>query len=105
MTLEERIERLEKLWERDRQTLEMAGVLIESLTDIVIKYWSANGRQNNYLMSINKVLSGELSAYNSLLLEHFKSHYSKEKYKKQPFNSKRKTIIYKDYNIGDVTHD
>ena len=94
MTLEERIKRLEKLWERDRQTLDMAGILIEQLTDIIMKYWSANGRQNNYLMSVIKVLSGELSAYNSLLAEHFKSHYSKEKYKKQPSTTKRTDNTY-----------
>ncbi len=86
MELEERIERLEKLWEQDHHTLEMSGILIQRLTDILIKYWGASGRHREAVL-------GDIRGIRNAVDEHFKSHYFDKKDRTNA--SKRETFTIK----------
>ena len=70
--LEPRIDRLEKLWEHDHNTIELLAIYIPRLTDILIKYWIASGRHRKELMDAVKIIDNDLQ-------EHFKIRTDKKR--------------------------
>jgi len=89
MTIEERIDRLEELYEKIYHTNELLSIYIPRLTNILINASKQRYTYNDYLRSVMKVLSGELDAYNKELREHFQSHYIDKK-KRIEYASKRR---------------
>ncbi len=81
MNEQERIERLEKLYEGLYQEIELLSIYIPKLTDILIKYFSASGKLRYEIFgdfnSIQSVLKNILDD----LQGHYKDHFSEIKKK------------------------
>ena len=92
--LEERMERLEKLWEQSHHALEMSGILIQRLTGILIRYWGSSGQHREAVL-------GDIRGIRNAVDEHFKSHYLDKKdridasKRKSTTNNNKLTNIYK----------
>ena len=74
MTLEERIERLERLWEADHHQLEIAGLLISKLSDVLERYFKVSYQYRAELESSLKNVRSYQKILNSEIQEHFKVH-------------------------------
>lgn len=82
MNLEERIDRLEKLYEESYHTIELLSIYIPKLTDILIKYWGASGKHR-------EAIFGDLRGIRDAVDEHFKTHYLDKK-KREEYALKRR---------------
>lgn len=87
MNLEERIDRLEKLYEKAYHDYELLSIYLPKLTNILIRYWEASGKHR-------EVVLGDIRGIRDAVDEHFKSHYLDKK-KKEEYASKRKRYTYK----------
>ncbi len=93
MTLEERVEFLEKEYNRMYHTEDLLYNEILRLIGIMNLLSKALWAKKDYTSSCLKVLNSELSVYNKELIQHFESHYLD---KKERFNPKRKNYLYKE---------
>lgn len=82
MNTEERIDRLEKLYDHLYRETELLTIYIPRLTDILIKYWGASGNHRDAVL-------GDIRGIRDAIDEHFKTHYIDKK-KKEEYASKRK---------------
>ncbi len=87
MKMEERIDRLEELYEKVYHDYELLSIYIPKLTDILIRYWGATGKHR-------EAIFGDLRGIRDAVDEHFKSHYLDKK-KREEYASKRKTYTIK----------
>lgn len=74
MTLEERIERLEKLYEKLYHQNEQLSRLIPQLTNILIKYFGESGKHRYVIMRDFKFTRDVVRMIDSDMQGHFKSH-------------------------------
>lgn len=83
MNTEERIDRLEKLYDHLYRETELLTIYIPRLTDILIKYWGASGNHRDAVL-------GDIRGIRDAIDEHFKTHYIDKK-QKEKYASKRKS--------------
>lgn len=74
-SLEQRVDRLEKLYQTLYHEIELLSIYIPKLTDILIGYWSTSGKHR-------KAVLNDLHTIRDAIDEHFKTHYLDKKNKK-----------------------
>ena len=74
MTLEERIERLERLWEADHHTIEMLSIYIPRLADIIERYLKISSEYRTEARANLTGIRSYMKILNSEIQEHFKVH-------------------------------
>lgn len=71
MTNEERLDRLEKLYEKLYHESELLSMYIPRLTDILIRYWNASDRHRGEVL-------GDLRNLRDVLKQHINTHLDKK---------------------------
>jgi len=79
--MEERIERLERLYEKIHHDYELLGVLIPRLTDILSRYWAASGKHRKSVGNDHATLLDYLKELDQDVQLHFKEHSKLQKAK------------------------
>lgn len=79
MSEEQRIDRLERLYETLHHEMGLLSIYIPRLTDILIGYWGTSGKHRRAVLN-------DLHTIRDAIDEHFKTHYldkkkGKSKYK------------------------
>ena len=80
MTLEERIERLEHLYEKVYHDYELLAILIPRLTEVLIKYFSEDKSHRYSIMRDLKLGRDWTRLIDTDLQGHFKAHSGKKRY-------------------------
>jgi len=80
--LEERIDKLERLYEGIYHDYELLAIYIPKLTDILIKYWGVSGKHREAVLN-------DIRTIRDAIDEHFKTHYLDKK-KKEEYASNRR---------------
>lgn len=97
-TTEERIDRLEKLYEKIYHDYELLSILIPRLTDILGKYWEASGKHRENTIAQIRGIQSFTGLVDKDIQQHFKNHSTdtlKKKesyYKKSPDFEKRDNV-------------
>ena len=78
-TIEERIDWLEKEYERLYHTDELLAIYIPQLAEILIRYWSVSGKHQEAVLNDIRSMRDLTKLINQELKEHFKSHYLDKK--------------------------
>jgi len=84
MTLEERIERLERLWEADHHQLEIAGLLISKLSDVLERYLKISSEYRTEARANLAGVRSYMKILNLEIQEHFKTHNKSSRTKRTP---------------------
>ena len=74
MNLEERIARLEKLYEKVYHDYELLSIYIPKLTDILNRYWGASGRHREAVRNDIHVFIEFLKEVDHTLQQYMKHH-------------------------------
>ena len=69
---EQRIDRLERLYETLYHEMELLSIYIPRLTDVLIGYWTTSGKHR-------KAVLNDLHTIRDAIDEHFKTHYLDKK--------------------------
>ena len=96
MVLEERVEFLEKEYNRLYHTDEMLSILVPRLADTIAKYLKLTHQYHNEVLRDLKNFRSYIELLDEDLREHFKSHYLDKK-KREGYASKQKTDRYNEY--------
>jgi len=72
MSDEQRIDKLEKLYETLYHEMELLSIYIPRLTDILIGYWSTSGKHRGAVLT-------DIRTIRDAIDEHFKTHYLDKK--------------------------
>ena len=85
MTIEERIDRLEKLWEKDHHELELIEIYLPKIVDWLPIYLNASAKHRVAVLRDLKNMSDAILKLDDNQQEHFKVHTDKKKKITEPF--------------------
>jgi len=81
MTNEERLDRLERLYEQVYHDYELLAIYIPRLTDIMIRYWSTSNKHRTGVKDDLLALKGELINTRTKIVEHISFSRKKRNFK------------------------